>query len=396
MPSGKKLLFFDCFSGLSGDMACAALADLTGKHEVGLQAARDLGFKGVRVTVVGKTSFGISGKGFEVSPGPRDNIRRDLRAITALFENSKLPGYVIGHSIEAFTKLAMAESQIHGVAPEEVEFHEIGAVDSIIDIATFFSFLHVLGPGMICCSDLPPGKGSVRTDHGTYPIPAPATLELLKGTGAVFAQAEFPGEAVTPTGAALMVTAGARFEPMPPMTVSGTGYGIGRMIIPERPNVLRILLGDALFSPAGDRIVTMETTVDDMNPQHVEILMDRIFEMGALDFYISPVQMKKNRPGWIFTTIAGEQDVGGIVSALFSLTTTTGVRITETGRLKLRRDVVMVETAFGPIAAKVIEFPDGCFRAVPEYDDIKRIAAEKMVPVMELVKEVEEVWRKRG
>ncbi len=393
--SGKSILFFDCFSDISGDMACAALADLSGREDVGAKVARDLGLRGVSVDVVDRTSSGISGKGFQVTTNSREAVPRNLEVIRSLFEDSSLPDEVVAGSIEAFTCLANAESIIHGVSPGEVHFHEVGAVDSIVDIATFFSYLNLLKPDLVYCSDLPPGRGSVATDHGTYPVPAPATLELLKGTGAVLRQAEFQGEAVTPTGAALIVSAGAKFQPAPSFTVTGTGYGIGRMVIPERPNVLRVIRGEALFSPSGDRAVIMETNVDDMNPQHVEILMERMFEMGALDFYITPVQMKKNRPGWLFTAIVGEQNIGGALSALFSATPTTGVRITEAGRVKLKRSVENIETAYGPVAVKVIEYPDGWKRAVPEYEDIKRITAGGSVAIPELLREVDRAWREK-
>lgn len=394
MPSGKKILYFDCFSGISGDMACGALADLTGREDVGSEVARNLGFDGVRVVVAGATSFGIRGKRFEVACGEAEVVPRSLATIRGLFEDSALPGEVISDTVRAFTVIAEAESRVHGIVPDKVHFHEIGAIDSIVDIATFFSYLHVLKPDIIYCSELPPGMGSVTTDHGTYPIPAPATLEIVKGTGAVFKQAEFHGEAVTPTGAALIVSAGARFEPVPPFTVAGAGYGVGQMVIPERPNVLRAIWGEAHFSPSGDRAVVVETNVDDMSPQHVEMLMERMFEMGALDFYITPVQMKKNRPGWVFTAIASEQEIGGVVSALFSLSTTTGIRIAESRRVKLRRERELVETSYGSVAVKVIEFPDGWERAVPEYDDVKRIAAEKAAPVHKILQEVDSAWRK--
>jgi uncharacterized protein (TIGR00299 family) protein len=375
-------------------MACGALADLSGQVEVGSQVAGDLGLGGVRVEVVSKDSFGISGKGFEVTSSVREEVPRNLETIKTLFEESNLPGDVVANSIRAFTRLAEAESHIHGVPPGEVHFHEVGAIDSIIDVATFFYYLYLLKPEIIYCSELPPGMGSVKTAHGTYPLPAPATLELLKGTGAVFRQVEFQGEAVTPTGAALIISAGAKFQQMPSFTVTGAGYGVGRMVIPERPNILRAIWGEALFSPSKDRVVIMETNVDDMNPQHVEILMERMFEIGALDFFVTPVQMKKNRPGWLFTAILGEQDVGGALSALFSVTTTTGVRITETERVKLQRSAEQIETSFGPVSVKVIEYPEGWKRAVPEYEDIKKIAKVEPLSLGEIVKEVERAWRK--
>lgn len=394
MMSGKKVLYFDCFSGISGDMACGAMADLTGVDDSGSWVVRALGLDHVEVKVDTRSSHGITGKCFEVFWNRREDVPRNFTQIVELLGCSSLPEEVIRNSREAFSLLARAESRIHGIPPEDVHFHEIGGIDSIVDIATFFFYLHRLGPVEIFCSELPSGWGSVETEHGTYPIPAPATLEVLKGTGAAMGRAEFEGEAVTPTGAALIASAGATFRQPQSFTVTATGYGVGQMDIPGRPNVLRVLEGKTRYSPSRDRTVVVETNVDDMNPQHVEILMERIFEMGALDFYITPVQMKKNRPGWLFTAITGEQGLEGVITAFFSITTTTGVRITDAKRVKLHRAIESVETSAGPVAVKVIEFPDGSRRAVPEYDDIKRIALERGVPVPHILEEVVRVWQK--
>ncbi len=393
-PSGKKILYFDCFSGISGDMACGALADLTGDLELPGRTGALLNLEGVEVKVVRRISCGIVGKGLEVQWGKKGVVERTLEDIRNLIEGSSLPPWVITKGIEAFELLAEAEGRVHGVQPEEVHFHEVGAIDSIVDVVTFFHYLYGLEGSCLFSSHLPSGNGVGDSSHGTIPLPAPATLEIVKGRGIPFSQSPVEGESVTPTGALLLVSAEASFSPPPPMTIERTGYGVGSRKSVERPNVLRIIEGEVMASPAGDRVVLISSNVDDMNPQHVELLMERVFEMGALDFFVTPVQMKKNRPGWLFTAITRRKNSDAVVGAFFSLSPTTGVRIREEERVKLKRRVSSLTTVYGAMNVKVIEFPEGYLRAVPEYDDIKRILKEKRVPLNDLLEEVRRVWEK--
>ncbi len=390
-----SILYFDCFSGISGDMACGAMADISGELEVPEMVVSSLRLESVSARINRRESWGIAGKTLEVKYDRRKAKERNLPQIRDLIDRSDLPGEVKESALKAFTLIAGSEAKIHGVAPDEVTFHEVGAVDSILDITVFFRYLHLMEKMSCFCSPLPMGKGEVEISHGRYPLPAPAVLEILKGTEAVLLESPFDGEAVTPTGAALLVSSGTRFVSPPPYSVREVGYGVGTREIPGRPNICRVVRGEVAGSKERDEVLLVETNVDDMNPQHVELLMESAFDSGALDFYVTPVHMKKNRPGWLFSILTTEQFLHAVTGALFSLSTTTGIRVSKVKRYKLKRKEKRVKTSFGEIRVKVIEQPDGFTRAVPEYDDIKRLVSDRSASLWAVLQEVDEAWRRR-
>lgn len=395
MESGKKVLYFDCFSGISGDMACGALGHLTGMEEVPMEVLKSLHLREVSASLASAKSCGIMGRRLEINFNSEAQEERTLTTILKLVELSSLSLDVKEKVMHTFNLLAEAEGRVHGTSPDQVRFHEVGSVDSILDIAVFHQYISIINPHVIHCSPLPGGGGSVKTSHGEYPVPAPATIEVLKRMDAGLVNNNLPGEVVTPTGAVLIAACNAIFSKPPVIRLKGCGYGVGTREIESRPNILRVIEGELLYSPGKDRVYVLETNVDDMSPQHVEILMERVFEAGVLDFFITPVQMKKNRPGWLFTAILEEEYLGSALSSIFSSSTTTGIRVRETGRVKLERAPGSVRTVHGEVRVKVIEYPQGYFRAVPEYDDVKRISKEKGVSPRDLIWEVDRTWRRK-
>jgi uncharacterized protein (TIGR00299 family) protein len=319
---------------------------------------------------------------------------RDLPAILGLIHGSDLPGPVRERAARIFTRLGEAEGRVHGMPPERVHFHEVGAVDAIVDITGACLGLHLLGVDAVHCSALPIGGGMVRGPHGPMPVPGPGTAELLKGFPVV--DTGVRRELVTPTGAAILTTLALSAGRMPAMTVGAVGYGAGTMEL-EAPNVIRVFLGDAAGdAPAGagdqagqvpdtQTVVQVETTIDDMSPQLYEPLMERLFEAGALDVYLVPVLMKKSRPGVVVTALCEPAAVSALARACFEETSTIGVRWTAYRRQRLPREMVTVETALGPLAFKVARLGDRVVTVTPEFDDVKRLARRHGLPVREVL-----------
>ncbi len=394
LDSELSFLYFDCFCGISGDMACGALAHLTGDYEVPRIVAEALGLSGVEVRVERRISSGISGFGLSVRSGGKERPRR-LKDVLDMFSGSGLPVDVVHNCSAAFEKLAEVEARIHGVSPQEVHFHEVGAIDSILDVCVFFQYIHELAPSMVYSSPLPYTSGGVETAHGILPVPAPATLEIATMAKARWVNSCVEGELVTPTGVLLLAQAGAVFEEPDCFAIDGIGYGIGEKSIEGRPNILRVLRGKRSTSLADDRVLVVETNVDDMSPQGIGFLFDVIFEAGAYDFTVSPATMKKNRPGWILSAIVPEDCLGAVLSAIFTHTSTIGLRVTPADRFKLTRRVEEVETKWGKVRVKVISAPGGMERGIPEFDDLRRIAREAEITLDEVAREVEDTWRRR-
>jgi len=264
---------------------------------------------------------------------------------------------------------------------EEVHFHEVGAVDSIVDIVGTAIGIDHFAPARIVSSELPMGKGFVQCQHGPLPLPAPATLEILKGYP--IKNVDVEGELVTPTGAAIVVVLSSGVDSGMKMKVDRIGYGMGRKEFPDRPNLLRLVLGQAVDQYQADQAVVLEANIDDMNPEFYDFLMERLFERGALDVSLSPIQMKKNRPGTLLRVIAEEKDADGLSEVILRESTTLGVRSYLVARKKLLREISEVETKYGRVRVKI----SGELRFQPEYDDCKRIALEKGVPIQEVYQE---------
>ncbi len=389
----NRILYFDCFSGIAGDMTCAALLSLTGAEKELRKALRGLPVRGYRVFVERVASAGMAGTRFSVKLSAPGASARNLPEIASLLKRSSLPEGARSRAIACFDLLASAEAKVHGIRKEEVHFHEVGAVDAIVDIASACFLFEYIGPASVYGSALPGGSGEAWSSHGKLPVPGPAALELL--TGAPWRIGEGDGEMVTPTGAALLRAFEVSFERPPEMTVHGVGVGLGHREIPGRPNVLRVVEGEVSRGGKGrDRVLEVEANIDDMNPQRFELLMERSFAAGALDVAILPATMKKNRPGWVLRILCPEERLELVSAAVFSLSTAIGLRYHACDRLKLARSVRVVETRFGRVRVKEAELPDGSARPVPEYEDVKRIVRAGKATFDEVALEVAAKWRR--
>jgi pyridinium-3,5-bisthiocarboxylic acid mononucleotide nickel chelatase len=373
-----KILYFDCFSGVSGDMTLAALLDLGLPQEKLQEDLKKLGLTNYSLEVRPGSRSGIGALGLEVKVGSHEEHHRHFSDIRGMITRSSLDPGVKEMSLAIFQRLAEAEARVHRKKVEEVHFHEVGAVDSIVDIVGTAIGINFFRPDRIYASDLPMGWGFVHCQHGRLPLPAPATVEVLKGYPVKNVDVE--GELVTPTGAAIVATLSSKASAFPPMKVEKIGYGMGKKEFPDRPNLLRLILGEATEAYQTDRAMVLESNIDDMNPEFYDYLMDRLFQRGALDVSLSPLQMKKNRPGTLLRVIAEEKDADALSELILQESTTLGVRSFPVSRKKLPREVREVETRYGKVRVKI----SGEVRFQPEYDDCRRIAREKGVPIQEV------------
>ena len=384
----EKILYFDCFSGASGDMVLGSLLDL-GVSIDGLRAAlAPLIPAGCSIEATRVSRSGIGALQFEVREGGHEHdagghVRhRGLHEIQDMIAGAGLPERVARRASGLFERLGRVEAEIHQVPVERVHFHEIGAIDSIVDIVGAVWAIDALGVDRVAASPLNTGSGTVATAHGELPVPAPATMRLLEGVPVYSSGVR--GELVTPTGALLVAGHAASFGPMPAMTIRRTGYGAGQRQLPGQPNVLRAVLGDASAAAEQDRILVLECNIDDMNPQFFGGLAERLQAAGALDVYLSPVQMKKSRPGTLVTVLAPVNLREAVLDLLFRETTTIGVRFHESGRECLSREWTTVATTFGPVRIKIARRGTAVMNAAPEYEDCAARAAERKVTVREV------------
>ncbi|MGE5189404.1 MAG: nickel pincer cofactor biosynthesis protein LarC [Gemmatimonadota bacterium] len=388
-----KILYFDCFSGIAGDMTVAALLSLTGAEKELRRALRGLPVRGYVLAVERATSAGVAGVRVDVRLRSRKGGPRHLPEIVGLLRRSSLPETARDLAVACFDRLAGAEARVHGTTKGRVHFHEVGAVDAIVDIASACFLFDLSGASRAWCSALPGGSGTAFSSHGKIPVPGPATLELL--TGARWSLGTGDGELVTPTGAALLRAFDASFEPPPEMVVRGVGIGIGHREVPGRANILRLVAGEAVPPRAGhDRVLEVEANIDDMSPQRFDLLMERSFSAGALDVAIVPATMKKNRPGWVLRILCPEERLELVSAAVFSLSTTIGLRFHACERIVLARDVGAAVTRFGRVRVKEATLPDGSVRPVPEYEDVRRIVRSGKATFEEVAKEVARTWRR--
>jgi uncharacterized protein (TIGR00299 family) protein len=388
-----RVLYFDCFSGIAGDMACAALLSLTGAEKELRRALRGLSVRGYTLSVERASSSGMAGTRVDVKIATRKAPARHLREIVSVLRRSKLPAGTTDRAVFCFERLAEAEAKVHGTAKEKVHFHEVGAMDAIVDIVSACFLFEHLGAPRAFSSALPGGTGEARASHGNIPVPSPAALALL--TGAPWRFGEGEGELVTPTGAALLRAFEASFERPPEMIVHGVGVGVGHREITGRANILRVVEGETMAGARGrDRVLEVEANIDDMNPQRFEMLMERAFAAGALDVAVLPATMKKNRPGWVLRILCPEERLEIVSAAVFSLSTAIGLRYHACDRMKLARRSGTVTTRFGDVRVKEAELPDGSIRPVPEYDDVRRIVRAGKASFEEVSWEVAKKWRR--
>jgi uncharacterized protein (TIGR00299 family) protein len=426
-----KSLYFDCFSGAAGDMILGALIDAGVPLEEVLDAIGRLAIAPDtiwtnRVTRAGVSATKFCVRGEDDAPGvaaamepvhshgagthhhdhlhggdaepdqraargaahPHDHAHaqghahRSLAEIERLIDRSALDAPGRDRAKHLFRRLGAAEAEIHGTPLDRVHLHEVGALDSIIDVVGSVYALGRLGADRIVSSPLNVGGGTIRSAHGVYPVPAPATTRLLEGAPIYAGRQQT--ELVTPTGALLITDYASAYGPVPAMRLARTGYGAGARDFADTPNVLRVLIGDADPASTSHTVVVVEAEIDDMNPQIFGLLMDRLLAAGALDVFYTPIQMKKNRPGTMLSVIAAPDMRRTLTEIIFRETTTIGVRYSEITRECLDREVLPVETPLGTVRFKVARRDGELFNASPEFDDCVRIARERNVPLKDV------------
>jgi uncharacterized protein (TIGR00299 family) protein len=380
------IAYFDCFSGISGDMVLGALVD----------AGVDLRAIEAELRRLGLENWNISAEKVKrgaifathVKVGTREeHHHRGLSIILKRIEEAKLAPRAADRAKKIFRRLAEAEAKVHNLPVEQVHFHEVGAVDSIIDIVGAAVGFEMLGIDEFACSALDVGAGQVNTAHGLLPVPAPATAELLRG--APMYSSGIERELVTPTGAAIATTLATRYAELPDMKLRAIGYGAGSADLKEKANVLRLLIGDSAVSEAGERwdtpVTVIETNLDDLNPQVYGYFAEKALAAGALDVFSAPVQMKKNRPGMLVTLLSESANVSRLIDLVFRETTTIGVRTYEVRRKTLERELVPVATPFGDVRMKISRMNGSVLNATPEYEDCQRIANQRGIPLKQVI-----------
>ena len=380
-----RIAYGDLIGGVSGDMFVAALLDLglsLRKLDAELKKIPTLRFK---LRKSHKTVHGIRATQFHVICPPKEPDR-SWKQIRRMITRSGLHPEVMDTGMRIFSRLAEAEGKIHGVAADDVHFHEIGATDSIVDIMAAAIGCRELKSEHFHFSSVPLGRGLTSSRHGTLPVPTPATLELLRGIPVQ--GIDVGGETVTPTGAAIVKTLGKSFGEQPSMIVERIGYGTGQKEFPGRPNLFRLVFGSTETSWKQEEMIVIETNIDDMNPEFYDHVLDRLFAAGARDVFLSPIQMKKNRPATLLRIITDPSKRDHLARILFHETSTIGIRYYQVRRIILSRTTQTVKTRFGAVRVKVVQEPDGTKRASPEYDDLKRIASAKKIPLQHIHNEV--------
>ena len=416
-----KLAYLDCFSGVSGDMLLGALI-ACGADPSRIEAdIHSLGLQELRLTIETVKRGALVGTR-AVFEAPPQKSHRHFTHIAAMIEKAPLSARVKEQATSIFRRLGEVEAAIHGTTIEKVHFHEVGALDSIADIVGNCAAIEQLGIDELHCSPLNVGGGTIQCDHGTMPVPAPATVELLKGLPIY--SSGIQAELVTPTGAAIVATLGRGFGPLPAMKVLATGYGAGMRELREQPNMVRVTLGEAISgealggatmggasasvlltqrlfqrlsqqgSDSLERLLVLEANLDDMNPQLFDYVAERAFAAGALDVYFSAVQMKKNRPGVLLSVLCRPEQADAITEIVFQETTTLGVRSSEVLRRALGREMIEVATRYGPIPIKVARQNGKVVNFAPEFDDCRRIAAERGVALQSVMQEASAAFLK--
>jgi len=375
-----KTAYFDCVFGVSGDMILGSLvaAGVPADHlrtELG-----KLGVHGFELRESAKKAGGISAVHIDVIT-EHQHAHRHLSHIRDIIESSTLSETVKKNAVAIFTRLAEAEAKVHGTTPEKIHFHEVGALDAIVDVTGACIGLDYLGIEKVMASPIRVGTGTVKCAHGVMPVPVPAVVELTKNVPVV--RTAIDGEITTPTGAAILTTLVSNWGPVSHFTGEVVGYGAGTKEWEDHPNILRLVVGETPSAYATDHSVLIETNIDDMNPEVYGYLTDRMFEAGALDVYLTPIYMKKGRPGTLLSILTGETEMDRIMGILFSETTTLGVRITHVARRKTLREPRIIDTEFGPVKVKVATV-EGVERIAPEYEECARIARAHHIPLLKV------------
>ncbi len=388
-----KILYFDCFAGISGDMTLGALLDLGIDKDEFLSTIKKLNLHGYELKILRKKKKGIEGIDVDVimheHSQPHEHSQshehRNLLDIRRIIEESSLDENIKNLSKKIFMKVATAEAKVHGIPIDEVHFHEVGAIDSIVDIVGTAILINMLKFDKVICSPLNVGSGFIKCQHGILPVPAPATLEILREGNIPFHSNGIQKELTTPTGAAIIAALAEEFGTLNGMVVQKTGYGTGKMEL-EIPNMLRIMLGE-IDEDEGDnstdKVTVVECNIDNMNGEFAGYVMEMLFSVGALDVFYTPIYMKKNRPAFKLTAICSNENVGKIEEIILRETTTIGIRKYRTDRICMDREIIRVDTSFGNVRAKVSTYKD-IKKVAPEYEDLKQIAINENLPLREV------------
>ncbi|MDD2496555.1 MAG: nickel pincer cofactor biosynthesis protein LarC [Desulfitobacteriaceae bacterium] len=371
-----KSAYFDCASGISGDMCLGALVHAGASFPELVSQLSLLPVKGYRIFSGPVFKNNIKATGIHVDPG-ENHAHRHLKDILHIINGSSLPAQVKEKSARIFVRLADAEGEVHGISSDKVHFHEVGAVDAIVDIVGTVICLSLLGIERIVASPLPMGHGFIKCAHGLIPIPAPATQALLKEVPVYGVDIE--GELVTPTGASIITALADSFGPQPAMHVNTVGLGAGSRDY-GIPNILRVSIGTSSTLSQAEHIEVLETTTDDMNPEFFTYLWDQVFAEGALEMFFTPIQMKKGRPGTLLTILCLASNRDKILSVLYRETTTLGVRVRKEDRFYCQRKILSVATRFGKVKVKVGSFEDTA-NIAPEFEDCRDLALKHKVPL---------------
>ena len=391
-----RTAYFDCYSGISGDMILGALVNLGVNINDIRKALKKIDLKGYKLQAKKIQRNGLSSTqiiiDIEKPKSQHSHPHRSFSNIRKLIEQSGLPSKVKINSIEIFKRIAKVEAQIHNTTIEKIHFHEVGGIDSIVDIVGGVWAIESLKLDRIFSSPLNVGEGFVDCAHGRLPVPAPATLKLLKGIP-IFSTG-VKTELTTPTGAAMIGFYAEEFQSMPTMIISGDGYGAGSRIITAIPNLLRVMIGEMPLKES-DSLVMIETNIDDMNPEIFDAVMESLFDARALDVYFSSIIMKKNRPATKISVLAEKQEREVLSKILLRETTSFGVRFYEVGRLTLEREIQKLKTSYGVIKIKIGTLDGETVQAAPEFEDCRNAARKKKIPVKKVYDDVLALAQKR-
>lgn len=381
-----RTLYFDCFAGASGNMILGALIAIGVDREKLKQQIRLLDIADFDLEISQVDRSGIKATHIEVKV-PREHIHRHLHDIEEIVNDSQLTDAVKHRAVSIFTRLAEAEAKVHGIDIRKVHFHEVGAMDAIVDVVGACIGFEMLGVEKFACSKIHVGSGFAQMEHGKFPIPPPAVAELLKGTPIY--STEIEGELITPTGAAIISTLCDNYGTIPEMIVERTAYGAGTRTYEKFPNVLRMILGNAevrtlvrakyASQNSTDNLLLLETNIDDLSPQILGYVMERAFEIGALDCWFTPIQMKKNRPATMVSILCEPTKREALTELLYRETTTLGVRIRQVERECVRREIITVNTEFGDVDVKIARLGSEVVNAMPEYDQVRKLAMKNNV-----------------
>lgn len=380
-----NVVYFDCVAGASGDMILGSLVAVGAPVEEIERKLRALPLEGFSIAASSVERHGFAALQLRVET-KETKSHRHFTEIRRLLEGADLPKRVCERALRTFEILGHAEAEAHGVPLEKVHFHEVGAIDAIVDIVGTAWALEILGVDRCHASVIPQGRGFVRAAHGVLPVPAPATLRILEGVPV--RATEIEAELTTPTGAALLRALCETIGDPVGIRPRKVGVATGTMDLKERPNILRAILGESLVGEGAGSVEVLETTIDDMNPQLYGHLTEALFESGAVEVFLTPVQMKKGRPGVLVTALCDPRRSSAVIERLFAESSTIGVRVRREGRVELGRTIHDVETPLGRVHIKTISLPSGEERRVPEYEDLRRIALATGRPLIEIMEEV--------